>query len=89
MIDELVDGARELSAGIYRSVAGEQPKGCERCYEEDGARVEMEATTAWSSALAVYVDAWECPECGRQVMRADEGEWTDEVGLTAPDGERF
>lgn len=63
----------------------ENPKGCKVCKEEKELEVKMEATELWSPVLAAYVDAWECPECNRQIMRASDGE----VMLMNPDGERF
>lgn len=62
-----------------------EPKGCKRCLDEDDQVVEMEPTQVYSPTLAAYVDAWECPECGRQLAREEAGE----VGLTNASGERF
>jgi ribosomal protein L37AE/L43A len=60
-------------------------KGCKQCHDETGETVLMEATQVWDPSQCTYVDAWECPECGRQLYR-DEGAG---VGKTTPDGERF
>lgn len=73
------------SVGILGDLFSTPAKGCKHCHEERGLDVEMEPTAVWHRTLAAYVDAWECPECGRQVMR-DEG---DGVGITTPGGERF
>lgn len=59
---------------------------CVPCHEQTDVKHRMEPTEVYSPAIGAYVDAWECPECDRQVMR--EGA-DGEVGLTAADGERL
>ena len=55
---------------------------CDDCSTDD-ALVRMEATTVYSEAWATDVDAWECPECGKAVVRGDA------PALTTADGDRL
>lgn len=73
-----------MKVGIFDG--SPDPKGCKPCKEERDRIVMMEATEAWSPALAAYADVHRCPECGHTVLRGDVG---GEVGLTNPDGERW
>lgn len=91
--DGLADAARELTAGLLRGPADDRGTACSECFDPASTSPKdlseddlMQPTRTWSPALCAYVDAWECPHCGRQVMR--EGA-DGEVGLTAPDGERL
>lgn len=57
---------------------------CKECRDEGRGTVRMEDSLVYVPAQALYVEAWECPECGHAVYRGDPprfktptGEWLD------------
>lgn len=50
------------------------PPKCKQCKERDGVDVRMKAEDAFLHMHMAYVDTWECPECGNEVLRNDRME---------------
>lgn len=66
----LFDGIHSLADTL---IFRERPP-CKACLDADRGTHRMEATRTYHPKLAAHVDAWECPNCDRAVVRGDDPE---------------